>query len=183
VSVVEKARTVLAKQGQADAAKERAAATEAALAAEKAAADAAEKAARAAERERQAEQRKAETAAAAAIQRVTEDAQEAEVRAARLAAEAVVLPEVRMMARAWLRGSLSPITVGENAAPAEVRLTRRDPAAHELLSAWEHARRSLGWVAVELDFAHDLARAVDAVECRCWSAFVRRIGQLAGEVD
>jgi hypothetical protein len=94
-----------------------------------------------------------------------------------------VLPEVRMMARAWLRGSLGPVTVGEGAAPAEVRLTRRDPAAHELLSAWEHVRRSLGWVPTELGYEHDLARAVDTVECRCWSAFVRRIGQLAGEVD
>ncbi len=183
MSVVEKARTVLAKQGQADAAKQAAEAAEVAEREAKRAAEAAEREAKRAEREQAAEQRKAELAADAAIRRVGEDVQEAEGRAARLAAEAVPTPELRTYARMWLRGQLGPIDVGEDAGPSELRLTRRDPAAEVVLTCWEHVRRSLGWIPSELGYEHDLARAVDAVECRCWRSFVYRVQQLAGEVD
>jgi hypothetical protein len=183
VSVVERLRAELASKAEATAAQQAAEQAEADLAAQRQAAEVAEREARKAERERQAEQRRTETAAGMAIQRVSDDADEAIGRAGRLAAEAVVRPELRQMARAWRRGQLGPALISKDEPrltyPPLHRLTGDDPALFELVGAHEHTTRSLGWIPAELGLPHELSRAVDQLECRLWAAVEGRIDQLA----
>jgi hypothetical protein len=86
-------------------------------------------------------------------------------------------PDLRRIARLWLRGQLDP---GYERMPAEQPITYRDGAANTWLGAQNSAANAAAPVHEQIGLG-PLYDRVDAVEVEAWGQFVARLRELAGE--